>query len=221
MNHLQFKRNFKGAAMKTAVLAFLTFAGATPACAATYHFSYDYNGTAALWDTSFDDPLGQVIGVGDSYTLTIHAEANKAWRVLSDFRSGLDNAFLVAGNGVRYADVVAMQMLGGDVIRMEQFGGVLQAYLHTGGQQLSYSAGGVFDRFTLEYTLLEGSVSATILDRDPDFYGSFLSHPQVAYIDFPEIADVPLPASLPLLFGAFAGLVCLGRCRKPKRALRG
>lgn len=200
--------------MKTYIYTWLFIAFATPVCAATYNFHYTYDGANAVWDAASDDPLNQVLEVGDSYVLTINAQANKAWNVLSSYQSGLDNAFWVGNSGVRHADVTATQALDGNVVNSEQVTDLLQLYVHAGGQQLSYTAGSVFDQFTLRYTLLAGSDVTTILNRNPGFHGTFLNSPYVDYIDAPDIAAVPLPASLPLLFASFAGLAAYSRRRR-------
>ncbi len=180
----------------------------TAAAAATYDFVYDFDGTGLSLASGSDTPSGTSLVIGDVMNIIINAQAGYAWLVDTTHRSSFDASYYVQSGGQRVADMVLTGSLNGVEVFQDNNPNTVQANVHAGGQQFDYTAGDVFDQWSLSWTFKSTTATETIIQSN-DFLvnNSIATNNNLSYIQAPDVAPVPVPASLPLLLGAlgFAG----------------
>lgn len=207
-----------------AFLAMMSAAALSPvAHATTYNFNMTYDGTALSLDPGSDAPDGTVLNVGDSFNISLQAVGANFWHVNSDYNVFVPLSFLVSESATRTADIATSFGLDGSIVGVNTFEpGVSQSFNHAGAQFFNLATGFNFDAVSLSWTLLAINTGGpTTISAGPNFFegfgqvdAPFFNSPKITY---GSVSAVPVPAALPLLFTAVAGLGALSRKRRRDR----
>ncbi len=194
----------------TAALALMA---ASAANAATYNYGYTYNGSTMVLDASSADPTGQAIAIGDTFTLVLKAQANKAWQANASFRTSFDGSVNVTGCATRTGNMSATRSLNGASGGNTTINPLYQGCVHAGGQNVEYTSGEIFDELTISYTLLDDGGVGTTIQKSGLIFGGFWQNANISYIDVADesVSEVPLPAAGWMLLVGLGGMMAFRR----------
>lgn len=213
-------------ALKTLACAALSAVVLSTDNAQASYFDFDltFDGTKVTLDEGSADPVGTVFEAGDSFDLTVEAAGHDYWSVDSDYMSFLPLTLYVNEEATRVGDISTTFYLDGAVVASDTAGSVSQEMLHMGAQFWDLEAGLAFDSVTVNYTLSSvssgGSSTVEMMNfGQPISFLPFYEAPEISYVSMETIAQIPLPAGLPLMLSGLAGVVLL-RQRGRKRRKR-
>lgn len=207
--------------MKTTYLSLAGLAlivSASAGHAASYNFNYTYDGTSISQDAGSDTADGTSLNIGDDFTVMLSAAGDGYFNVINDLTQVFPMSYRLTDSATRTGDAVSEFSLDGALQNTITETGVAQSFIHVGAQSWNLSAGLQFDKITLTYDFLAiDNAAATEISETADVFGifgtpvrPFFNHPDVEYV---AAAAVPLPAALPLLAFAVAGIGMVGRRR--------
>ena len=207
-----------------AFLALMSAAALSPAAhATTYNFNMTYDGIGLSLNPGSDAPNGTVLNVGDSFKINLNADGTNFWHVNSDYNVFVPLSFSVSESAFRTADIATSFGLDGSIVGVNTFEpGVSQSLIHAGAQYFNLATGFEFDTVELIWTLLAINTGGpTTISAGPNFFegfsqvdAPFFNSPKITY---GSVSAVPVPAALPLLFTAVAGMGALSRKRRRQR----
>jgi hypothetical protein len=204
-----------------ATAAFVTFSSS--AQATTYNFNMTYNGTAVSLDPGSDVPNGTVLNVGDTFNLNVAAAGTDFWKVITDYSVFVPLSFQVNESATRTSDISTNFLNNGSNVFNITDTAASQAFIHVGAQTWDLASGLQFDLVQMTWTLLAiDTAGPSTINAGPQFFGfirtdaPFFNGPSITYSG--SVSAVPLPAAMPLLISAIAGLGAVARRRRRKAA---
>ena len=195
---------------------------ATEAQAATYNFNMLYNGTAVLLQPGSDVPNGTVLNVGDTFNINLQAAGTGFWHVNAPYNVFVPLSFLVNESATRTANINTDFSNNGAIVNTITDTGIGQAKFHVGAQVWNLASGLDFDQVALTWSLLAiNTAGPSTINAGFGFFNGFgqvdapfFNSPKISF----SVSSVPLPAALPLLVTAIAGVFGASRRRKNKAA---
>ena len=185
----------------------------TSATATTYNYNMLFDGTITTLEPGSDVPAGSVFYPGDSFNLNVHTAGASFWHVNSNYNVFVPLSFWVEEFGARTVDISTDFRNDGNLVHNITDTGLNQSFIHIGSHFWNFAAGLDFDEIALTWSLLAISPSgpSTIHD-DPGFFNGFgqadapfVKSGKITFTD-PNVSAVPLPATLPLMVTALAGV---------------
>lgn len=189
---------------------------AAPVRAASYSFLFEWDGTS-LTELSSSPMAGTVLNVGDDFDLTIRAAGDDYWSVSAGevHKHPLNPMYDNRPGPTTTANAITSFFLGGTQVFQDVELGVIRCCGELGLKKWQFSTDLIFDRYTLDYTLLafEGAPQVIL--------GSQFWNPTHAIMNYVQpnderVSTVPLPASAAL----YGGLVLAGGALSLRRRRR-
>jgi hypothetical protein len=199
------------------------------ASAATYNFSYTFNGASLTTDFGSDVANGTTLNAGDSFSLNFSAAGDDYFEVTSALVGAfVPLSFAVDEAGIRVANIQTSWLLDGTAVATRDESNVTQQPTHIGAQQWDLDTGLKFDKVVIGWDLVSATevastatITTTINQSVTDFilqnsHTFYAGGPDTGAIEYRRAGEqensavVPLPAGmalyLPLILagGAFA-----------------
>jgi hypothetical protein len=187
------------------ILFALVFATSRHASAASFKFSYTFDGTSASLDSDSDFPTASLLQPGDDMLLTVLASDNDYWEVISPLTSPVYAGYFTLPSAVRTFNSIETLFLDGSVVNTRTRTGGIQQFVHFERDDLFFSPpppslfaiGQQFDKYVLNYTLIDDENTSTQAETDQlGFIPFYNSTTEITYVKSPS---VPVPGPLPLL----------------------
>jgi hypothetical protein len=183
------------------ILAALVSATPMQASAASFKFSYIFDGTSASLDSGSDFPTASLLQPGDDMLLTVLASDNDYWEVTSPLTSFVYAGYLTLPNANRTFNSIETLFLDGSVVNIRTSTGIIQSAAHFGGDSSGppslFGVGQQFDKYVLNYTLIDDENTSTQAETDQLYWSPFYnSTTEITYVNS---SSVPVPGPLPLL----------------------
>jgi hypothetical protein len=190
--------------LKKFILFALVFATPMHASAGSFKFSYTFDGTSASLDSGSDFPTTSLLQPGDDMLLTVLASDNDYWEVNSPLTSPVYAGYFTLTGAVRTFNSIETLFLDGSVVNTRTRTGGIQQFAHFGGDDLFtspppslFAIGQQFDKYVLNYTLIDDENTSTQAETDQlGFMPFYNSTTEITYVKSPS---VPVPGPLPLL----------------------
>lgn len=204
-------------------ISFLPLAGlalvvsASIAHATSFNFDYSFDGSSISQTVASETAEGSSLSVGDDFTVRLSTANNDYFDVTNSFQQYLPMTYLLTQGAVRTGNIVSKFYLNGNLVEQINEYNASQQNFHVGAQNWHLNLGLQFDEVVMTYDFLSVSNSSpTVIKGADDFFYAFGSN-NLPFFNSPDIsyvAAVPLPAAMPLLAFAIAGLGWAGRRRR-------